>query len=58
VSNLEKYSFRPGEVVAKISQIYLNLGASPGFVGAVPRDGRSYSPELFQWTERVLIKVC
>jgi len=57
VSNLEKYSFRPGEVVAKISQIYLNLSDSHGFVAAVPRDGRSYSPELFTRTERVLIKV-
>lgn len=58
VSNLEKYSFRPGEVVAKICQIYLNLGESHGFVKAVPRDGRSYSQQLFQDTERVLIKVC
>ena len=57
VSNLEKYSFRPAETVAKICQIYLNLGESQGFVMAVPRDGRSYSKELFTGTERVLIKV-
>merc|ERR1711971_1030929 len=41
VSNLEKYSFRPGEVVGKICQIYLNLGECSSFPG----------------TERVLIKV-
>jgi len=57
VSNLEKYSFRPGEVVGKICQIYLNLGESSSFVAAVSRDGRSYSPSLFPGTERVLIKV-
>ena len=57
VSNLEKYSFRPGEVVGKICQIYLNLGECSSFVAAVSRDGRSYSPSLFPGTERVLIKV-
>merc|ERR1719410_1743215 len=57
VSNLEKYSFRPGEVVGKICQIYLNLGECASFVAAVSRDGRSYSPSLFPGTERVLIKV-
>ena len=57
VSNLEKYSFRPGEVVGKICQIYLNLGECSSFVAAVSRDGRSYSPTLFPGTERVLIKV-
>jgi len=57
VSNLEKYSFRPGEVVGKICQIYLNLGESSSFVAAVSRDGRSYSPTLFPGTERVLVKV-
>merc|ERR1712012_1545242 len=35
VSNLEKYSFRPGEVVGKICQIYLNLGECSSFVAAV-----------------------
>ena len=57
MSNLEKYSFRPGEVVGKICQIYLNLGECSSFVAAVSRDGRSYSPSLFPGTERVLIKV-
>jgi len=57
VSNLEKYSFRPGEVVGKICQIYLNLGECSSFVASVSRDGRSYSPTLFPGTERVLIKV-
>jgi len=56
VADLEKYSFRPGEVVARITQIYLNLADSTGFVAAVSRDGRSYSAQLFPGTERVLVR--
>jgi len=57
VSNLDKYSFKPGEVVAKITQIYINLGASVTFLSSVSSDGRSYSADLFSWTETVLIKI-
>lgn len=57
VSNLDKYGFKPAEVVSKISQIYLNLMDSKTFVAAVSSDGRSYSSDLFSWTETVLIKV-
>merc|ERR1719244_962165 len=57
VSNLEKFSFKPGEVVAKICQIYLNLADCEVFVAAVSADDRSYSSDLFGWTESVLIKV-
>ena len=57
VSNLDKYSFKPGEVVAKIGQIYINLRDSDAFIKAISSDGRSYSPDLFQWAENVLLKV-
>eukprot|EP00092_Neocalanus_flemingeri_P008087 GFUD01008727.1.p1 GENE.GFUD01008727.1~~GFUD01008727.1.p1 ORF type:complete len:1041 (+),score=441.41 GFUD01008727.1:59-3181(+) len=57
VSNLDKYSFKPGEVVSRITQIYLNLEQSQTFIKAISRDGRSYSPSLFSMTETVLIKV-
>ena len=57
VSNLDKYSFKPGEVVQKIAQIYINLRESQTFIRAISSDGRSYSPELFSWAESVLLKV-
>ena len=57
VSNLEKYSFKPGEVVEKISQIYINLSHSETFIKAISADDRSYCPDLFSWAENVLLKV-
>lgn len=57
VKNLEKYSFKPAEVVAKICQIYKNLSHCPTFLEGVSNDGRSYSPDLFKWTQRVLSKI-
>jgi len=57
VKNLDKYSFKPGDVVAKITQIYINLGDSERFLSSVSGDGRSYSKELFSWTESVLLKI-
>ena len=57
VSNLDKYSFKPGEVVQKISQIYINLVDSQTFIKAISAEQRSYSPELFSWAESVLLKV-
>ena len=57
MSNLDKYSFKPGEVVAKIGQIYINLRDSDAFIKAISSDGRSYSPDLFHWAENVLLKV-
>lgn len=57
VSNLDKYSFKPGDVVAKITEIYINLGGSETFLSSVSGDGRSYSAHLFGWTETVLIKI-
>ena len=47
VSDLDKYSFKPGEVVQKISQIYINLIDCDTFIRAISSDGRSYSTDLF-----------
>merc|ERR1712173_414473 len=57
VSNLEKYSFKPGEVVTQISQIYLHLESSNTFLQSICGDGRSYSSSLFSMTEAVLVKI-
>ena len=57
VSILQKYSFKPGEVVEKISQICINLSHSETFIKAISTDDRSYCPDLFSWAENVLLKV-
>jgi len=57
VKNFEKYSFKPGDVVAKICQIYKNLEKCPTFLEGVSNDGRSYSGDLFNWTHKVLEKI-
>jgi len=57
VSDLDKYSFKPGEVVQKISQIYINLIDCDTFIRAISSDGRSYSTDLFTRAEKVLLKV-
>lgn len=50
----ERFSFKPKQLLAGIAQIYLNLGDSLEFIGAVANDGRSYSKDLFERFARVL----
>ncbi len=57
VKNIEDFAFRPGEIVADITKIYINFKKCSTFLSAVSRDGRSYTPELFDQTEEVLFKV-
>lgn len=54
VENPEKYHFSPRTLLPEIVDIYLNLGGSPAFVEAVAADGRSYKPENFENTARIL----
>ena len=54
VKNMEQYHFNPGELVSGIVSIYLNLGREREFCEALPRDGRSFSMELFANAEDVL----
>ncbi|WRT66506.1 uncharacterized protein IL334_003465 [Kwoniella shivajii] len=54
VTNPEKYSFKPKELLGAIAQIYLNLGNESEFIRAVANDGRSYSKELFEKFARLL----
>ncbi|WVF71299.1 hypothetical protein IAT40_006102 [Kwoniella sp. CBS 6097] len=54
VSNPEKYSFKPKDLLAAIAQIYLNLANESDFIRAVANDGRSYSKELFEKFARTL----
>jgi ubiquitin conjugation factor E4 B len=54
VSDPDKFSFKPKNLLAAIAQIYLNLGNERDFVRAVANDGRSYSKDLFEKFARVL----
>lgn len=54
ISDPERFSFKPKQLLAAIAQVYLNLGHETEFVRAVANDGRSYSKELFERFARVL----
>ncbi|KAL1516645.1 hypothetical protein ABEB36_000530 [Hypothenemus hampei] len=55
--NLQEYAFDPKGTVLQIIKIYVNLKESDGFCLAVSQDGRSYSPNLFNLAEDVLLRV-
>ncbi len=54
VKDSSEYHFEPRELVSGIVDIYLNLGREEIFCAALPRDGRSFSMNLFTQGERVL----
>ncbi|KAL1871865.1 hypothetical protein VTK73DRAFT_1833 [Phialemonium thermophilum] len=54
VENPAKYFFSPRTLLPELVDIYLNLGDSAAFVEAVAADGRSYKPENFDATSRIL----
>lgn len=56
VRYMEKYEFRPAEIVTDICTIYTHLSANPSFCFAVSSDGRCYSPQLFSQAFDVLCK--
>lgn len=57
VRYMEKYEFRPAEIVTDICTIYTHLHANPSFCFAVSSDGRSYTPQLFSQAFDVLCRV-
>ena len=57
MKNAAKYHFKPGELVSGIITVYLNLGKEQRFCEALPRDGRSFSMDLFSQAEKVLRSV-
>uniref|UniRef100_A0A0P4VWG4 Ubiquitin conjugation factor E4 A n=1 Tax=Scylla olivacea TaxID=85551 RepID=A0A0P4VWG4_SCYOL len=57
VRYMEKYEFRPGEMVSDICTIYTHLFANSSFCLAVSSDGRSYTPQLFSQASDVLCRV-
>ncbi|XP_075220925.1 ubiquitination factor E4A [Lycorma delicatula] len=57
VKDQKEYKFDPASIVLNICKIYVHLCESDEFCSAVSRDGRSYSPQLFQQAEDVLARI-
>lgn len=57
VKDQQDYDFKPADLVLDICKIYINLGKSDEFCLAVSRDGRSYSSNLFNLAEQVLVRI-
>lgn len=57
VKDKKEFEFDPAHTVKEICAIYLNLKDCEEFCLAVSQDGRSYSPELFQYAENILSKM-
>lgn len=48
VKNMDKYRFRPRELLSDMLSIYLNLSDQPEFMRAVASEGRSYKKSTFE----------
>ncbi|XP_078043228.1 ubiquitination factor E4A [Augochlora pura] len=57
VNDQKEYAFDPANLVLNICEIYVNLSQVESFTLAVSQDGRSYSPELFQLADNVLVRI-
>lgn len=53
----KEFEFDPANTVLEICRIYINLQDCNEFCLAVANDGRSYSPELFQYAEQILVRI-
>lgn len=54
VKDKKEFEFDPANTVLNICRIYVNLQECNAFCLAVSQDGRSYSPQLFEYAEQVL----
>ncbi|KAL7305224.1 hypothetical protein TKK_0002609 [Trichogramma kaykai] len=57
VKSQKEYEFDPANLVLNICEIFINLSESDNFTLAVSQDGRSYSPELFNYASDVLVRI-
>ncbi|KAL5115041.1 Ubiquitin conjugation factor E4 [Pleosporales sp. CAS-2024a] len=49
LENPEEYGWNPKQMLAEVTDVYLNLQGKQSFIDAVATDGRAYRPEY--WTE-------
>lgn len=57
VKDKKEFEFDPAQTVLEICRIYINLSSSDSFCLAVSQDGRSYSAQLFEYAENILIRI-
>lgn len=54
VENPEEYGWNPKQMLAEITDVFLNLRKKESFIAAVAADGRSYKPEHFATAMNIL----
>ncbi|KAF2662298.1 hypothetical protein K491DRAFT_585674 [Lophiostoma macrostomum CBS 122681] len=54
IENPEEFGWNPRQMLAEITDVFLNLKDQESFVNAVATDGRSYKPENFDAAYRIL----
>ncbi|XP_050319386.1 ubiquitin conjugation factor E4 A [Bactrocera neohumeralis] len=57
VKDKKEFEFDPAQTVLEICRIYINLSSSEQFCLAISQDGRSYSSQLFNYAENILIRI-
>lgn len=56
VKNPEEYGWNPRQMLAEVTDVYLNLQGKQSFINAVATDGRSYSPQYWDEAGRTLAR--
>ncbi|KAH7084790.1 ubiquitin elongating factor core-domain-containing protein [Paraphoma chrysanthemicola] len=56
VKNPEEYGWNPRQMLAEVTDVYLNLQGKQSFIDAVATDGRSYRPEYWSEAHKILAK--
>jgi len=55
-NDMEKYGFKPAQLLSSVLSVYLNLAEEPAFIQAVATEGRSYKKELFERAGEIALK--
>jgi ubiquitin conjugation factor E4 B len=56
VKNPEDYGWNPKQMLAEVTDVYLNLQSKQSFIDAVATDGRSYRPEYWAEAHKTLAR--
>lgn len=56
VKNPEEYGWNPRQMLAEVTDVYLNLQGKQSFIDAVATDGRAYRPEYWAEAHKTLAK--
>jgi ubiquitin conjugation factor E4 B len=56
IKNPEEYGWNPTQMLAEVTDVYLNLQGKQSFIDAVATDGRAYRPEYWTEAHKILTK--